>query len=177
MKASSLSYRLRMPSRQEYGSAERLDGALPIQGIGLFHRQCAFPSLAPWHVRGQALLSTWASQALEKSGRPPEWQAWINFSKTSFYLILPQRGLLRGFCWSLKQECESGPQNRSTTPPPAEAKKGEKLHGVSSQACQAGHEAWEPHTELEALAYRQEAPAGSPLQPANTSCPSLASFS
>lgn len=163
-----------MPSRQEYGSAERLDGAFPIQGIGLFHRQCAFPSLAPWHV------STSTLQALEKSGSPPEWQAvpaWINFSKTSFYLILPHRGLLRGFCWSLKRERESGSQGRSTTPPPAEAKKGEKLHGVSSQACQAGHEAWEPHTELEALAYRQEAPAGSLLQPANTACPSLASFS
>lgn len=94
MRASRLSYRLRMPSRQEYGSAERLDGALPIQGIGLFHRQCAFPSLAPRHVRGQALLSTSALQALEKSGRPPEWQAvpaWINFFQrhpsTSFCLI------------------------------------------------------------------------------------------
>lgn len=39
-----------------------------------------------------------------------------------------------------------GAQNRGTTPPPVEAKKGEKLHGGDSQACQAGREGQEPHT-------------------------------
>lgn len=65
-----------------------------------------------------------------------------------------------------------GPQNRDTTSPSAEAKKGEKLRGVSSQAHRAGCEGQEPHAALLALAYlKQEASAGSLLQPANTRLP------
>lgn len=57
-----------------------------------------------------------------------------------------------------------GPQNRGTTPPPAEAEEWAKLRGVNGQACQAGHEGQKPHAPLRALACRkEEAPAGSLL--------------
>lgn len=46
----------------------------------------------------------------------------------------------------------------------AEAKEGEKLHGVDSQAYQVEREGQEPHAQ-------REAPAGSLLQPANTRPP------
>lgn len=74
---------------------------------------------------------------------------------------------------SLKQEereSRTTEQEHYTTT--CRSREGVKLHGVNSQACQAGREGQEPHAQLLALAYpKREAPAGSLLQPANTRLP------
>lgn len=57
------------------------------------------------------------------------------------------------------------PQNKGTVSASAEARNGEKPHGVDSQAYQEGREDQQPHAQLQALArQKQEAPAGSPLR-------------
>lgn len=122
-------------------------------------------------------------QALEKSERQPEWWALpesIGVSKDilllHFRLLPPRRGLLRGFAGVRNRSERQGPQNRSTTPPPAEAKKGEKLHGVSSQACQAGPAPQSP-TQNVRLLFTHTRHGWQPASAGNTACPSAAPFS
>lgn len=185
MRAPSLHYRPRRTSRREDGSGARLDRAFSIQEAGLLRRQRTFPPPALSKGEKRVPLST---SAIKAWGEERAATAIIPWTQTDLILqdntqppcrLLPDGLLQRDFGWSLKQEeCESGTTDRGTTPPSAEARKGEKLRGVNSQACQAGREGQEPHAQLLALAYPEETPAGSLPQPASARLPSVpAAFS
>jgi len=181
VRAPGLHYRPRRTSRREDGSGERLDRAFSIQEAGLLHGQRAFPPPALSKGEEWVPLNT---SAIKARGEERAATAIIPWTQTHLILqfntqpssrLLPDGLLQRDFGWSLKrEECESGTTVRGTTPPPAEAKKGEKLRGVNSQACQAGREGQEPHAQLLALAYpEQETPASSLPQPASARPPSV----